>query len=162
MPTLPGLVLLGLLGCGDPVAEAIASYQGQMAPLMAQNTSIANQYLALAKAVHKDHTPTDQVAVRISAEVVPAADALRDSIVRIHPSLDELDPVHAQAVSGWTLQAEAYREMTTAYARSDLAGFTEAQKKLSQAKVTIKNYVKEVNRLLEPYGWHLDEFPQVP
>ena len=88
------------------------------------------------------------------------ADALGESIVRIHPTLDELEPVHAQAVSGWTLQAEAYREMTAAYAGNDLAGFTEAQKKLSQAKVTIENYVKEVNLLLEPYGHRLDEFPQ--
>ncbi len=159
MPILPGLVL-GLLGCGDPVAEAVASYHERMAPLMVQNTALANRYLALAKAVHKDGTPSDEVARQISTEVVPAAVTLRDAIAAVQPTLEDLASVHAQAVQGWTLQAEAYQAMTAAYEANDLAAFTAAQGRLTEAKVAIDAWEKEANRRLEPYGYHVDEFPQ--
>lgn len=159
MPILPGLVL-GVLACGDPVAEAMADYSTQMAPLMAQNTALANRYLALAMAVHKDRTPPDEVAKQISAEVVPAAEALREAIAAVRPTYPDLATVHGLAVEGWMRQAEAYRAMMAAYEENDLAGFTSAQSQLVEAKVAIDAWVKEANRRLEPYGHHVDEFPQ--
>ena len=159
MPILPGLVL-GFLACGDPVAEAMAEYHAQMAPLMDENTALATRYLVLAKAVHKDRTPPDEVAKQISAEVVPAADALKDAIAAVRPTDPDLATVHRQAVAGWTRQAEAYRAMMAAYEQDDLAAFTRALGELAEAKVAIDAWVKEANRRLEPYGHHVDEFPQ--
>ena len=154
------LMLTWLLACGDPVADSIAAYHGSMDPLMTENTRLATLFLGLAKSIHKKELDADQVAQHIEREIVPPADALQASISSITTDLEELADVHQQAITAWGLQAQAYRELVAAYQKNDLKAFTAAHKKLGQAKVTIENYVKEVNRLLEPYGYHLDEFPQ--
>ncbi|MBN1336422.1 MAG: hypothetical protein JXB39_10720 [Deltaproteobacteria bacterium] len=160
MPIPPGLVI-GLLGCGDPTAEAMASYHEQMAPLMVRNVDIANRFLDLAGAVHQNGLPPDDVIRDISTEIVPAADALKDAIAEVRPTEATLLERHARAVEGWTLQADAYRALTAAYGRNDLVGFTEARNRLSEAKVLIETYLDEVNLILEPHGCPIDAFPQV-
>ena len=154
-------LLLGAPACSDPVAAEIAAYHQAMDPLMTQNTQLANQFLVLAKAVHKDKQDMDQIVARVERDVIPAADGLKDSITAVEPGLEELRDIHQQAITAWGLQSSAYHEMATAYKGNDPKAFAAAQQKLGQAKVTIESYVKEVNRLLEPYGYHMDEFPQV-
>ena len=156
---LTALTLAGLLACGDPIADEVAAYHSAMDPLMAENTRLASQFLVLAKAVHKDQESMDGVVQQIETQVIPAAQQLRGQINGIEPTIEELQDIHQQAETAWSLQAQAYEDMTAAYKSNDPAGFAAGQKKLGQAKVTIESYVKQVNRLLEPYGYHLDEFP---
>jgi hypothetical protein len=156
---LTALILVCLFACGDPVADDVVAYHAAMDPLMAENTRLASQFLVLAKAVHKDQQSMDGVVGQIEAQVIPAAQELQANISGIQPELEELADIHQQAVTAWTLQAQAYQDMAAAYKANDPAAFAAGQKKLGQAKVTIESYVKQVNRLLEPYGYHLDEFP---
>lgn len=159
LPRLPALMLLALTACNDPVAQEMAAYHEAMDPIMTENTRLASQFLVLAQEVLKDKQGTDRVVGRLETEVVPAANAVKTGIEAVEPGLEELADVHQQAINAWTLQAQAYHDMVSAYKNNDPQGFQSGQKKLGQAKVTIENYVKEVNRLLEPYGYHLDEFP---
>jgi hypothetical protein len=156
---LSALTLIGLLACGDPVAEHIAAYHAEMDPLMSENTRLASQFLVLAKAVHKDQGNMDVVVQQLESQVIPAAKELQAGIAGVEPGIEELQDVHQQAVTAWALQAQAYEEMVQAFQANDPATFASGQKKLGQAKVTIESYVKQANRLLEPYGYHLDEFP---
>jgi hypothetical protein len=153
------LLTCGLIACGDPVSGEIASYHASMDPLMTENTRLAGQFLALAKSVRQDQRNLDGVVQQLETKVVPAAQALKSGAENVHPSLEELQDVHAQAVTAWTMQAKAYGDMVAAWKANDPAAFADAQGRLGQAKVTIESYVREVNRLLEPYGYHLDEFP---
>ena len=156
---LTALTLASLIACSDPVADEVAAYHAAMDPLMAENTRLASQFLVLAKAVHKDQQSMDGVVQQIETQVIPAAMELQVGINGVQPTIEELDDIHQQAVTAWSLQAQAYEDMATAYKGNDPAAFAAGQKKLGQAKVTIESYVKQVNRLLEPYGYHLDEFP---
>jgi len=156
---LAALLACGLLACGDPVAGEIAAYHEAMDPLMAENTRLASRFLVLAMTVRQDSGDMDKVVLQIETEVVPAAESLKTSIDGVDSGIEELRDVHGQASTAWGLQAQAYKEMVAAYKANDPTAFIEGQKKLGQAKVTIENYVREVNRLLEPYGYHLDEFP---
>jgi hypothetical protein len=156
---LAALLLIGAIACGDPVAEDIGAYHSAMDPLMTENTRLASQFLLLAKAVHKDQEGTDGVVRSMESQVIPAAKELEESIRAVQPGLEELQDVHQQAITAWSLQSQAYQEMVQAYQTNDPQAFASSQKKLGQAKVTIESYVKEVNRLFEPYGYHLDEFP---
>jgi hypothetical protein len=99
------------------------------------------------------------VVQQLESQVIPAAKELQAGIAGVEPGIEELQDVHQQAVTAWTLQAQAYEEMVQAFQANDPATFASGQKKLGQAKVTIESYVKQANRLLEPYGYHLDEFP---
>ncbi len=156
---LTALILLGLAACGDPVAAEIAAYHGAMDPLMSENTRLASQFLVLAKAVHSDQQDMDGVVSQLETQVIPAAKELQAGIAGVQPGIEELADVHSQAVTAWTLQAQAYEEMVRAFENNDPTAFASGQKKLGQAKVTIESYVKQANRMLEPYGYHLDEFP---
>lgn len=156
---LTALALVGLLACGDPVAGDIAAYHTAMDPLMGENTRLASQFLVLAKAVHKDQQSMDGVVQQLEDQVIPAAKNLQAGITSVEPGIEELQDVHQQAITAWTLQTQAYEEMVKAFEANDPNGFAAGQKKLGQAKVTIESYVKQANRLLEPYGYHLDEFP---
>ncbi len=158
---LTALTLLGVLACGDPIADEIAAYHTAMDPLMTQNTQLAAQFLVLAKAVHKDREEMDAVVRQLEAEVYPAAEALQAGIASVEPGIEELADVHQQAITAWSLQTTAYGEMIAAYKSNDVDSFSAGQKKLGQAKVTIESYVKQANRMLEPYGYHLDEFPPI-
>jgi hypothetical protein len=158
-PRLSTLTLLGMLACGDPVAEHVAAYHSEMDPLMSENTRLASQFLVLAKAVHKDQGDMDVVVQQLETQVIPAAKELQAGISGIEPGLEELQDIHQQAITAWSLQAQAYEEMVQAFRANDPTAFAAGQKKLGQAKVTIESYVKQANRLLEPYGYHLDEFP---
>ncbi|MFH1468905.1 MAG: hypothetical protein ABIO70_31245 [Pseudomonadota bacterium] len=153
------LLTCGLLACGDPVAGEIASYHAAMDPLMTENTRLASQFLSLAKSVRQDQKNLDGVVQLLEAKVVPAAESLKAGAEEVHPGLEELQDIHAQAITAWTIQAKAYEDMVAAWKANDPAAFADAQGRLAQAKVTIESYVREVNRLLEPYGYHLDEFP---
>jgi hypothetical protein len=156
---LTALLLVGMLACGDPVADDIGAYHAAMDPLMTENTRLASQFLVLAREVHKDSRGTDGVVQQLETVVIPAAKELQTSIAGVDTEIEELQDIHQQAINAWSLQARAYEEMSAAYKGNDAAAFAAGQKKLGQAKVTIESYVKEVNRLLEPYGYHLDEFP---
>ncbi len=156
---LTTLALAGLIACSDPVADEVAAYHAAMDPLMAENTRLASQFLVLAKAVHKDEQGMDGVVQQLETQVIPQARDLQAGIAGVDPGLEELQDIHQQAVTAWTLQAEAYNEMVGAFQSNDPQAFASGQKKLGQAKVTIESYVKQANRLLEPYGYHLDEFP---
>ncbi len=156
---LTSLALVGLIACGDPVADDIAAYHAAMDPLMGENTRLASQFLVLAKAVHKDEQGMDGVVQQLETQVIPAAKDLSAGISGVEPGIEELQDIHQQAITAWTLQAQAYEDMANAFGSNDPAAFASGQKKLGQAKVTIESYVKQANRLLEPYGYHLDEFP---
>jgi len=156
---LAALLLAEPIACHDPVAGEIAAYHAAMDPLMTDNTKLASSFLLLAKQVRQDQQGVDGVALQLEQGILPAAEAMQAKIKAVNPALEELQAVHSQAITGWTLQAEAYREMVTAYKGNDPNAFANGQRKLGQAKVTVEAYVKEVNRLLEPYGYHLDEFP---
>ncbi len=156
---LIALALVAMLGCGDPVADDVAAYHAAMDPLMSENTRLASQFLVLAKAVHKDQQNMDGVVQQLETQVIPAAKELQAGISAVEPGIEELQDIHQQAITAWTLQAQAYDDMVKAFGSNDPAAFAAGQKKLGQAKVTIESYVKQANRLLEPYGYHLDEFP---
>ncbi len=158
-PGLKVLILFALAACGNPIADEMASYHTAMDPLMTENTKLASQFLVLAQDVLKDKDGMDRVVTRLEGEVIPAANGVKAGIESVEPGLEELQDVHQQAINAWTLQSQAYREMVDAYKANDPVAFQAGQKKHGQAKVTIEIYVKQVNRLLEPYGYHLDEFP---
>jgi hypothetical protein len=161
-PTL--LLLLALLqfafSCGDHRAEAIATYHAAMDAQMIENAQVASRFLVLARSISKDKADTDVVARQIESDVVAQSDRLKDAIAAIKTDLPELKEIHEQAVSAWTLQAKGYHDVVSAYKGNDLDAFAQAQKEIGQAKVMAETYIKEVNGFLEPYGYHLDEFPQ--
>ncbi len=163
LPTLAFLCFLLLpmllLSCGDPMADEIASYHAAMDPLMRQNTRLANKYLALAKAIHKEKSDSDQIVERIETEIIPLANQLKESMANIQTSSQQLTGLHQKAVAAWSNQAQAYRDLVAAYHGNDLESFNKAHGKVGEAKVMAEAYVREINNLMEPYGYHLDEFP---
>lgn len=155
------LLALSLISaCGDPIADDVAAYHSQMDSLMKQNTAIANKFLGMAKSIHKDKEEASVVAAKLEKEVVPLADELAVSIKQVSTQIEQLNDIHQQAVSAWELQAKAYHDLSKGYADADLETFNKGQKNLSQAKLTIEGYVRQINQAMQPYGYYIDEFPQ--
>ena len=154
------LALLTLVGCGgDPVAADAAAYQDAMAPALATNVELAQEFLALAAKVKKSEVDADEIHATWKKKVIPLAEDLHSQADAIEPSTPELATLHAQLVDAWADRAEAYRDMHAAYKKADADTFQEAFDRNVEAKLAEEDYFNKVNRMLEPYGYHLDQFP---
>ena len=151
--------ILLTVGCGDPMAQEVDAYFSQMDPLMARNTELASMFVGLVGELYKEKEDIDKIAKSIETDVIPAADELKTAINAIHPGDPNIQDIHDQAITAWTIQAEGYHELMAAYAANDQAAFNSAYKKIGQAKVMAESYVQDINGLLGPYGFHLEEFP---
>ncbi|MCP4807196.1 MAG: hypothetical protein GY913_21175 [Proteobacteria bacterium] len=153
------LAALGVACSGDPVAADAAAYQDAMAPALATNVELAQEFLEVAAQVKKGDVDADAIHRRWKGSVLPLADDLHEQAQAIHPATPELAGLHAQLVDAWGDRAEAYRSMHSSYAKADADSFQDAFDKNVEAKLAEEDYFNKVNRLLEPYGYHLDQFP---
>lgn len=146
--------------CGKSQDQGIAAYHASMDALMAQNAAVASRFLVLAKAVHKDKVDPNEIIKRIKTEVIPESDRLKDEIAAVKTRNPELEQLHAQAVNAWKLQAQGYHDVVTAWETNKPDLFNEGQRKIGQAKVLEETFIKDANAIMEPVGYHLEEFPQ--
>jgi len=155
------LLLVGICACGDPVGQEAAGYHAAMVPLMRQNSLVAEQFLDMTAAIYKQKVPVAQIAERMRKDVLPMGDRLKADSMKIEVKTETLKDVHQAAVAAWTVQADGYHEMMKAFTDNNLDAFNSGSKKVGQSKVMVENYVRDANAVLEPYGYHLEEFPTV-
>lgn len=159
---LPLMMLSAVLAsCGDPMAQEAGTYYTAVEPLMRKNSLLAAQFLNMTAAIYKDKVGIEKIADQVTKQVVPMAEELKTGMQAVKPQAEALADVHQQAVAAWTTQAEAYQEMMKAFDDKNLEGFNNACKKVGQAKVMVENYVRNANAVIEPYGYHLEEFPDI-
>mgnify|MGYP007047043320 CR=1 FL=1 len=153
--------MLGLaLACGgDPLAQDAADYNEAMSPVLAQNMELAQEFLEVAAQIKRKQVGAEELDVRWEAKVLPMADGLFEDARAVHPETPELAALHERLVDSWGDRAEAYHQMHRSYKRSDSEGFQSAFDKNIEAKIAEEEYFRGVNVLLEPYGYHLDQFP---
>ena len=154
------LVLGLVLACGgDPLAEDAADYTEAMQQPLADNMALAQEFLEVAAEVKRGNVEADDIHARWEKKVLPMADGLYDQVQAIHPSTPELATLHSQLVGAWGDRAEAYHSMHRAYEKADADAYQTAFDKNVESKLAEEDYFNKVNRLLEPYGYHLDQFP---
>lgn len=154
-------LLSALTACGDPLAEEAGTYHAAMVPLMRQNSVLAEQFLDMTGAIYKERVPIGQIADRMQKNVIPIAEKLKADGEKVPVRTEQLKDIHQAVVTAWTLQSDGYREMMKAYADNNQDAFNSGSKKVGQSKVMVENYIREVNAVLEPYGFHLEEFPPI-
>ncbi|MCB9763230.1 MAG: hypothetical protein H6739_25880 [Alphaproteobacteria bacterium] len=150
-----------LVACGgDPLSDDAPWYHSQMAPALAQNMELAQQFLEIAAKVRKEEMDGDAVLDRYERRIIPMADALKAEARAIEPTAPQLQTVHQELVEAWTERAEAYRQMHAAYRAGDADAFRTARQRNVEAKLTEERYFQQANALLSPYGVRLDQFPE--
>lgn len=150
---------LGVSCGGDPLAADAATYHAAMTPALTQNMALAQQFLDIAAQVKKKEMDEEAIIRRWQEKVIPLADGLKAEAEAIEPSTPQLQELHGEIKAAWTARSQAYREMQAAYRNNDADGFQKASKANLDAKLAEERYFQEVNALLEPYGYHLDQFP---
>lgn len=156
----PLLLIAWLAACGsDPVETDVVAYQSAMQPLLVRNQAVAQGFLDVASKVKKGEMDGAQIAQKLSTEVSPAADALRDEAAKIAPATPALADAHAVLVQAWSDRASSYHAMSDAWTAGDLAAFDNGKKKNLQSKLDEERYFQTVNQLLRPYDLLLDQYP---
>ncbi|MCB9797987.1 MAG: hypothetical protein H6741_35365 [Alphaproteobacteria bacterium] len=150
-----------LVSCGgDPMAADAEAYHAQLTPSLVRNMELAQQFLDIAARVKKEEMDGDEVLRRWEKRVIPLADTLQSEAEAIEPATPELQALHAELVEAWTARAEAYREMHKAYRADDPDAFNAAAEANKKSKITEEAFFRKANGVLEPYGFHLDQFPE--
>jgi len=157
----PLALLIALLsGCAnDPMEQDINAYHDALTPLLAQNVKIAQGFLDVASKVKKGETDAPRIAERLTTELMPIADELRDGATKIEPVTPQLGEVHALLVQAWSARSASYHAMSDAWAQNDLVAFEAAKNKNLQSKLDEEKYFQKVNALAQPYGFQLDQYP---
>jgi hypothetical protein len=150
---------LGLACGGDPLAQDAAAYNEAMSPVLAENMELAQEFLEVAAQIKRKQVGAEELNVRWEESVLPMADGLYEDARAVQPQTPDLAALHASLVESWGDRAEAYHQMHRAYKRSDSEGFQSAFEKNIESKIAEEEYFRGVNVLLEPYGYHLDQFP---
>lgn len=154
------LVMSLVLACGgDPLADDAADYTEAMGKPLSDNMALAQEFLEVAAEVKRGNVDADDIHARWEKRVLPLADQLYDEVQAIEPSTPELAGLHQQLVDAWGDRAEAYHSMHRAYEKADANAYQAAFDKNVESKLAEEDYFGKVNRLLEPYGYHLDQFP---
>ncbi|HJN76398.1 MAG TPA: hypothetical protein QGF58_20895 [Myxococcota bacterium] len=155
------ILVVGLvLACGgDPLADDAADYTEAMATPLEDNMALAQEFLEVAAEVKRGNVKADDIHRRWEKRVLPLADKLYDEVQAIQPETPELATLHQQLVDAWGDRAEAYHSMHRAYTKADAEAYQAAFDKNVESKLAEEDYFNKVNRLLEPYGYHVDQFP---
>lgn len=153
--------VLPLSACGgDPLAKDAASYYNQMTPALEQNMALAQEFLEIAALVRKDELHGDKLVRRWKDEIMPLANGLLKDAKAIEPATPQLAELHLGLVEAWDTRARAYHDMYAAWEKSDTTAFARAQQVNLEAKLAEERFFQDANALLDPYGYHLDQFPQ--
>lgn len=153
--------LLPFSACGgDPVGKDAASYYNQMTPALEQNMALAQQFLEIAALVRKEELQGDKLVKLWKSDIMPTADELLADAKAIEPATPQLSELHLALIDAWDDRARSYHDMYSAWEKSDTTAFARAQQANVQAKLAEERYFQDVNALLDPYGYHLDQFPQ--
>ncbi len=154
------LLIVLLSSCAtDPMEQEISAYHDALAPLLAQNVKIAQGFLDVASKVKKGETDAPRIAERLTTELMPIADELRDGAAKIEPVTPQLGEVHTLLVQAWTARSASYHAMSDAWAQNDLVAFEAAKNKNLQSKLDEEKYFQKVNALAQPYGLQIDQYP---
>ncbi len=148
------------LACGaDPVAGDAATYTAAMQPTLQANRELANEFLQVAALIHKREIDDGGIVQRWDKDIISIADDLKDKASAVQPETPELQGPHESLVASWTDRADSYKEMKKAYSSNDDAAFEEAWQKNVEAKIVEEQYFNDVNAVLGPYGYRLEQFP---
>ena len=160
LPLLALGALAMVLACGtDPVAGDAATYTAAMQSTLEANRELANEFLQVAALIHKREIDDAGIVQRWNKDIISMAEDLTDQANTVQPATPALQAPHASLVLSWTDRADSYKEMKEAYESNDSDAFEDAWQKNVEAKITEEQYFDDVNRVLGPYGYRLEQFP---
>jgi hypothetical protein len=157
--SLAALASPALSGCGDEVEADVISYHASIDPLMLQNTELGQRFIGLALEVSKNPNEIAKTAQFMQDTTLPELQALRSAAAAVQPKTLELQTIHSGLVTAWTAQSEGYTTLLDAFVAGDAPAFDQALKRVTDGKVALDAYIRQINTFIAPYDLRLDEYP---
>lgn len=157
------VALLQALGTGacslNPERDDARAYAAAMAPVLADNTAMAEALLALAADIKKREVEDPALLERWANEVAPLARRMHTAAAAIHPQTPVLAQSHGALLAAWAERAAAFEAVQAAAQAGEGAPLTAAlERRVSSAKAE-KAAVEAINAALEPHALELDLYP---
>ncbi|MDM5212506.1 hypothetical protein QUF94_13800 [Peribacillus sp. NJ4] len=141
------LLILLLVGCGNPMQEELLSYINEDLPPLAEKES---EVIARYESVTGDNYTNDEVMyAALVDEVQPKYQSFITDLEAVEIEEKEIKTVHEDFIEAANLQHSAFLTVISAIEEQDREKIDEANQKLSKARKMMRQYQVDLKTLAE-------------